>query len=880
MTTYYEKLMQDMTYKGQITDKDKSFIKEIEKVLNFSKFRYYQKEAMNVFDFFYNQGDDYYFKKQLKDPGEDIPYYGFEMATGSGKTYLIGAKIAYLKSKGIKNFLILTPNTTIYHKTIKNFDVNNKKCIFTSNLNFKYNLITGEDYTGRSNSYDPNIDTNIFVFNIQKFFDRVKGEKGESALKIKKAWEQGALKDDDGNVISLYDFLVNKELAIITDEAHHYQQKKSSEVIKDLKPSCVLEFTATAIEDDVWRKKQKIIYKYSVNKYINDGFGKKIRAFGHDTPDLEKIDKKEISKADKEKIIISLLIHQIKKKALKNLKPILVIRARDLTEHADKVLKFITEELPYEDSLIEEVFEQLNVDEKYDIIHLIKEHIPSIDQFKNELKKLKERSISYHNNSTAEENQKLENIEDNDVEVVVQVKKLEEGWNVDTVYTILILNYGQSEIKTYVKQLIGRGLRLPNEKRLNPKEPLPEQTEILHVVCEKGNNFSAFIEQIKKDMELTGESLEAESQTEEYSNKTILTDIKKHNELKLPIYSKESKLKFTATDILKKLTYENLKIGAFIKRNTQTFKNHKVLLFEGDEQNIEESFLGESKSLIAKEREHSSKISLTLTEQDFNRLIDLLISNNPILPGLLATKEILTKTLLNINKEDLKYKTRYEGREEEKRIIQIFLSKLYKHLADQINSMFEFVSKLKSKPLKELFKGYEINKKTDVESGEIINLVHKSKEVPKKDLRRFYFNGYGKSFFEYNWFESSQEKVFAGVIDNFEDVEFWIRNTRQYYLEHGMKRKYYPDFIVKTKNELFLVEIKGTVYIEDSEENINLLRDLDLNEKIKTKGVLFLDTTVDKKITNKAESFSQIVENNDLHSELTKKDKEKKESKG
>ena len=859
--TYYDDLKKDKTYQNKISDEEKQFIKEIESSLNFSKFRYYQREALNIFDFFFNQTDDYYFKKQLKEG--DIYYYGFEMATGSGKTYLIGANINYLRSKGIKNFLILTPNTTVYHKTIKNFDLNNTKCIFNGNLNFKYNLITGEDYTGRSNSYDSQIDTNIFVFNIQKFFDRITGDKTESGLKIKRAWEQGALRDNHGNSISLHDFLVNKELTIITDEAHHYQQKKSSDVIKDLKPIYVLEFTATAVEDGLWRRKQKIIYKYSINRYINDKFGKKIRALGHSTPELEKTNKEDLTPADKEKIILSLLIHQLKKKALGGQKSILLIRARNQTTHADKVAEFLKEELPYDDSLIEEIFNQVIIDEKYDIMHLIKEYIPTVNEFKQEIKKLKNKIITYHINSSSEENDAFENIETNDVEVVVQLKRAEEGWNVDTVYTILILNYNQSNIKTYVKQLIGRGLRLPKEKREDFKDPFKEQTEVLHVVCEKGNNFSQFIDQIKTELELSGDSIEEECKTEEFTNKTTLSDITKYNNLKLPQYVFESKLRFTATEILEQLTYKNLKLKEFVNSNTYIFKKGKILSFEEEEQNIELSMVKEDKTLIGKEREHQQTISLSLTESDFGTIIDHLIYSNPILPAVVATKQVLIKTLLELNKEDLKYRSRYEKTKDNPTKKKL-LSKLYKYLSEQIDQMFTKETSLTDKSLKELFKEYLIIKKINPETNEVVNLLPKEKNVPKRDIKKYYFNNYKKSFYEYNWYESSHEKEFAKIIDFAPDVEFWIRNTRQFYLQHGMNKKYYPDFIIKTKEGLFIVEIKGTGYYEGSRENIAVLKDLSENKTVKIKGVLLMDTTVDKKLVGKLDQFSQILNVNDL----------------
>ena len=49
----------------------------------------------------------------------DFPSVCFSLATGVGKTRLMGAFISYLyTAKGIKNYFVLAPNLTIYNKLI------------------------------------------------------------------------------------------------------------------------------------------------------------------------------------------------------------------------------------------------------------------------------------------------------------------------------------------------------------------------------------------------------------------------------------------------------------------------------------------------------------------------------------------------------------------------------------------------------------------------------------------------------------------------------------------------------------------------------------------------------------------------------------------
>jgi hypothetical protein len=64
----------------------------------------------------------------LDDFEQDFPSLCFALATGVGKTRLMGAFIAYLHlAHGINNFFVLAPNLTIYNKLIADFTRNTPK---------------------------------------------------------------------------------------------------------------------------------------------------------------------------------------------------------------------------------------------------------------------------------------------------------------------------------------------------------------------------------------------------------------------------------------------------------------------------------------------------------------------------------------------------------------------------------------------------------------------------------------------------------------------------------------------------------------------------------------------------------------------------------
>lgn len=123
--------------------------------------------------------------------------------------------------------------------------------------------------------------------------------------------------------------------------------------------------------------------------------------------------------------------------------------------------------------------------------------------------------------------------------------------------------------------------------------------------------------------------------------------------------------------------------------------------------------------------------------------------------------------------------------------------------------------------------------------------------------------GFNKSYYEYNWFESSHEFKLAYQLDNSEDVDFWIRNKRTYYHEYGVGNRYHPDFIVKCGSDIYIIEVKGEVYLETyrTKREIEILKRLG-KEGYKT--LFLLDKTIDEKIYRKALNFVDILNNNDL----------------
>jgi len=126
----------------------------------------------------------------LEDFERDFPSLCFAIATGVGKTRLMGALISYLYlSEGIRHFFVLAPNLTIYTKLIADFTPNTPKYVFQGISEFAVNpsrIVTGDNYQDgcgiRGDGYLPGIeweqDVHVNIFNISKINSEVRGEDG------------------------------------------------------------------------------------------------------------------------------------------------------------------------------------------------------------------------------------------------------------------------------------------------------------------------------------------------------------------------------------------------------------------------------------------------------------------------------------------------------------------------------------------------------------------------------------------------------------------------------------------------------------------------------------------------------------------------------
>ena len=160
----------------------------------------------------------------VSDFERDFPSLCFALATGVGKTRLMGAFISYLHlAHGLCNFFVLAPNLTIYNKLIADFTPNTPKYVFKGIAEFAATpplIVTGDNYeSGIGTRAMPTLfagygkEITINIFNIAKINSEVRGGK---APRIKR------LSEYIGD--SYFNYLAElPDLVLIMDESHRYR---------------------------------------------------------------------------------------------------------------------------------------------------------------------------------------------------------------------------------------------------------------------------------------------------------------------------------------------------------------------------------------------------------------------------------------------------------------------------------------------------------------------------------------------------------------------------------------------------------------------------------------------------------------------------------
>lgn len=385
------------------------------------------------------------------DFGREFASLAFVLATGVGKTRLMGAFITYLYTVyGLKNFFVAAPNLVIYEKLVSDFgNPSSDKYVFKGLDCFAGNppqVVTGEEYRDRRLPlFDSEV--RIFVYNISKF------NTESTKMRAVNEWLGNSFIDELAKL---------EDLVLLMDESHHYHAAAGAQALDDLKPVIGLELTATPYFN-VGSKQKKFtnaVYEYSLAQSIRDGYTRTPYA-------LTRSDFKSYSfdEGTSDKVILqdAIASHENTRKHLidyakatgsRLVKPFVLVVCQD-TEHANQVYDYVCSDSFYNGT------------------------------YRN-------KTLVVHSNIRGEEKEEniklLQSVEstENPIEIVIHVNKLKEGWDVNNLYTIVPLRTASSKVLR--EQMVGRGLRLPYGKRTGVKE-------IDMVVLTAHENFNQLIQE-------------------------------------------------------------------------------------------------------------------------------------------------------------------------------------------------------------------------------------------------------------------------------------------------------------------------------------------------------------------------------------------------
>jgi len=797
----------------------------------------------------------------------DFPSFCFALATGIGKTRLMGAMIAYLYyDKGVKNFFVMAPNLTIYNKLKKDFgDLNNPKYVFRGLDAFVQapRIIDGDNYEEFRQFTNINNDITINVFNISKLNSDSKDSKGKPA-RIKR------LNEVLGE--SYFDYLKNlPDLCIFMDESHHYHADKSFDVINELKPVLGVEVTATPQIQKGSKATpfKNVVYEYSLAHALNEKKFVKIPAVV--TRKDFRPDQYTPEELEHEKLKDGIKLHISTREALdtyarttekKLIKPFVLVVAKDTTHSKE-----------------------------------LKEYLTSDNFFGGYYnKKVLEINSSQSGAEKDENINQLLNLEspDNETEIVIHVNMLKEGWDVNNLYTIIPLRASASE--TLTEQTIGRGLRLPCGDRTgieqldtlyivshdkyesiiniandpnslvrkvyyidpddNPNEEQKE-TVALPSSYDEATTSASYVEQLSFEIitpfETTQEIKKDIAKIIATETNKIVMELHKHVKNIGEIKSQEMMnfaQKSVMSNVIKQVeaygvSRENIIncIKKAVEEAVQALTDHVIPIPQAVIQPITEikqyydDFDLDTRNLNFHPSDETTLIATQLQEGGKTTEIDISFANindadtpeNTIIMLLIQQDNIdydncadLMYKLIEQAKKH--FRSYLKSDKEVALVLKQFKVNIANNIYSQMNQHFyhEEVA----------YSASEMHPFTKIETGFggkfISDDIHDYRasmspsEVPKR-----IFKGFNKSCHTMYKFDSNTERIFATVLENDKSVLRWLcPNIRQFniYYERNSSSKYQPDFIVETTDCIYMVETKDSRKVTGEIDDIVLAK--------------------------------------------------------
>lgn len=763
----------------------------------------------------------------------------FALATGVGKTRLMGAFIAYLYTQhGIKNFFVVAPNTTIYDKLKRDLnDTNSSKYVFKGLGCFSTppQIITDDEYKEKTISlYESDI--RVFIYNIDKF--------NKESANMKR------LNEMIGD--SFYDYLSNlPDLVLIMDESHHYRAEKGTQALNDLKPLLGLELTATPLVTKGSKQVpfKNVVFEYPLSKAIEDGYTRTPFAVTRSDIDFYNFGDEQL---DKLMLLDGIACHEKAKRQLelyavnnstpeqpvRKVKPFMLVVCKDTT-HATWVKSYICSEEfregAYRDKTIVVHSKQKGAESDFNTRLLLDVEKP-----------------------------------DNPVEIVIHVNMLKEGWDVNNLYTIVPLRTAASKILR--EQMVGRGLRLPYGERTGDKD-------VDAVMLTAHDKFADIIAEAQKGDSIfkAGNVIKAEEIVPEQVTYTQLTiEVEADKALETAYQQTGIQKTDTADALLQKATEL---ITEAVTAHIQTSPEHTVtpaqaqqIVAEVSEKVSEDRDLGdvfrENEMPIAAWMLHQTTETHRAAQAKFIPIPRIKVTDAGVEEYVFVDFDLdmsefthapIKNELLIQNLEDMQDRRRikgdaidFEGYNPKKVILEQLrakpeidyekcsdlLFKLITQLCDHyvvrygINGMQNIVMMHKRDIGNKIYKqmmqhfycenGFLQEEVVGTRNYNLQQSYHYKVEVGlfddfTEDIRSVLFTGIKRGVFSTAKFDSKDgELTLARVLETDDDVQNWLRpHPKEFNITYNHGRNYEPDFVVETESTIYLVEVKGEDKLND-----------------------------------------------------------------
>ncbi|MDR0239010.1 MAG: DEAD/DEAH box helicase family protein [Deltaproteobacteria bacterium] len=799
----------------------------------------------------------------------------FAIATGVGKTRLMGAFIAYLhQAHGIRNFFVIAPNLTIYNKLMADFAPNSPKYVFKGLAEFAQNpplIVTGDDYESGRGVRDSMVDqlyvrdVHINIFNIAKITAKdnkdsrlAKNDARRTVPRIRR------LSEYIGE--SYFDYLAGlPDLVVLMDESHRYRADAGMAAINELKPVLGLELTATPQMERGSKTEAfgNVIYNYPLSAALDDGFVKEPAVAtrenfipaNYSSDALERI-----------KLEDGIRIHE-------NTKMELEIYARSSSQ---PILK------PF----------MLVVAQDTDHANALQSQIEADDFFEG---RYKNRVLTVHSKSTKGSEgddivSQLLSVEDKDnpVEIVIHVNMLKEGWDVTNLYTIVPLRAANS--RTLVEQSIGRGLRLPYGRRTgvpavdrltivshdkfqeivdhakDPNSIIRAGVVIGRDIPDKGQKVvvvSSAFERGIGAVDTAGTPLdglpvpEAKSATPNITRTTAVfvtpeekaiaqaahavfrqyERLSSSKELEKPEIQKEivRKVKAMLPPQQANVLPEDVDVAAVVQQTTALFRKLSidvpriVVAPSGEVRCYYEDFQLELSKV------HLQPVSQTILIQHLHEQrqryalrTDAAPVEEPrledyIVRGLIDYDDIdydrHAATLYALAAQVVTHLHSYLASEEEViNVLQYHQKELVGLVHVQMQAHFVHVAASYEAHVIQGFKTLQPGSHALAEGEKLRDFRLPLADGEKTRIRTMLFNGFAKCLFSAQRFESDTERRFAVILENDNTVQKWFKPSRgDFAISWSHTAQYEPDFVVETADCKYLCEPKRADQMETEE---------------------------------------------------------------